>query len=191
MRYPSAENYAGWGSRAILAPAQKIGPWSRRFAQKHGFLMRAIGASAVAGVAVFFGAQSLFPVQIRYERAAAATIGDSVPVQGINIANTGLTYVQGARVTSVSGSRITAVSEWKANTFRWTVMLSSDTRVVLPGGEQGTLADIQKGDFVSITGNLAADATDMRINADVIRLVTTKTQEDAVVHLQEMEGGQQ
>ena len=164
----------------------------RRFGEEHRFLVSAAAASLFAGVVVASGMSSTlssFGSSADFRRGSAATgiVTQDMPIQGLNIAGNGLTYIQGARVARASNSYLEVVSEWNAGVFRWRVEIRPETRFVLSSGEAGALSDISVGDFVAITGTLSGNASSVLIEGDIVRLVSSQTGDAPVVYLQEVQ----
>lgn len=164
----------------------------RSFAGTHRLLLRAVAATACAGVLVFANVDSRYLEIFRsgVPRSSPTTVameGVTTPLQGLTIANNGLVYLQGARIVGISESAITVVSEWNGSTFRWITHINSGTRFVRTDGERGTLADIEVGGFVAVTGHLAGGSSSPLIEASVIRMLLPQAFGPQAVHLQEME----
>ena len=187
IQYPGAQVHGGLREWPRVRLQQL-----RRFREEHRFLVSSVAASLFAGIVVASGMSSTFSgfgasPDFRRESAAAGVVKQDMPIQGLNIAGNGLTYIQGARVARVSNSYLEVVSEWNAGMFRWTINLHAETRFVLPNGEAGTLSDINVGDFVAITGTLSGNSPGVLIEGDVVRLVSSQTSDAPVVYLQEVQ----
>ncbi len=98
---------------------------------------------------------------------AAETI--EAPAVEIHIANNGLVLLRGARVTSVSGNTIYVATKSGSVDFVWIVQTGSATKLLTSKGEKQTLADIQPGDYVKVTGTLLESGARSRIDADFVR----------------------
>jgi hypothetical protein len=166
--------------------------WGKQFTERHGFFVRAAGAAAFATIAVYMAGGSIYLDAIRSagaSNAPSAAFSSETPVQGLTIANNGLAYIKGARVSSISDSRIVAISEWNGSTLRWTVRVGADTKIVLPNGEQGTLNDLDRGSYIAISGDLAGGSSNLAIEAQTVRLVSGDGgKNDASVRLEDLEG---
>ena len=99
--------------------------------------------------------------------AASATV--KAPVQEVHIANSGFTLVRGARVVAVEGTQIRVQVAWSATAFTWEVATDIGTKFYASSGEKETLAGIQVGDIVTVSGHLAQQSGEPVINADFVR----------------------
>lgn len=144
-------------------------------------ILAAVSIAAVLTVGV--AALSLTPgPTASFERVATARSAQ----QSLNIANNGLTHIQGAQVLSISSGTLVALSAWDSGVFRWSVVLSGDTRVVLPGGEEASLSAIAPGDFITISGHLAGQSDTVQIQAESIRLIASKSESAPIVQLKNL-----
>lgn len=95
----------------------------------------------------------------------------------MHIANNGLTLLRSARVVAVDGTTITAHTTWGSVAFVWTVRTNATqyetrewgTRFLTVDGNKNSLANIQPGDLVTITGTLDSTADVPTIDADSVR----------------------
>ena len=109
--------------------------------------------------------------------AAAAATGSSLWPLEIHIANNGLILLRSARVVSISGSTLTVSTAWGSSDFTWTVQTNATrfetrdfgTRFLNRDGKKSSLANIQEGDLVTITGALDPAAQEPVIKADSVR----------------------
>ena len=109
--------------------------------------------------------------------AAAAAAGSSLWPLEIHIANNGLILLRSARVVSISGSTLTVSTAWGSSDFTWTVQTNATrfetrdfgTRFLNRDGKKSSLANIQEGDKVTITGALDPAAQEPVIKADSVR----------------------
>ena len=109
--------------------------------------------------------------------AAAAAAGSSLWPLEIHIANNGLILLRSARVVSISGSTLTVSTAWGSSDFIWTVQTNATrfetrdfgTRFLNRDGKKSSLANIQEGDKVTITGALDPAAQEPVIKADSVR----------------------
>jgi len=80
-------------------------------------------------------------------------------------------------VVSVSGSTITVSTAWGSSNFTWRVLTNATrfetrdfgTRFLNRDGKKSSLANIQEGDKVTITGALDPAAQEPVIKADSVR----------------------
>jgi hypothetical protein len=105
------------------------------------------------------------PSNVAFASAAAA----NAPLE-MHIANNGLVYLKSAVVKSISGSTLTVGIAWGSADFVWTVHSSYMTKLWDKDGQKITLADVQVGDQVRITGALDRNAAEPTVQAQIIRL---------------------
>jgi hypothetical protein len=107
--------------------------------------------------------------------ATAASIAASTSAAAmheVNIANNGLVYLENVRVDSTSDSLITVGISWGRTTFPWVIDTTSGkggTKFIQSNGDVGSIADVQAGDIVSITGMLDTTMMQPTINAQYVR----------------------
>ncbi len=101
--------------------------------------------------------------------AAAASASTAPAMLEAHIANNGLVLLRGARVVSISGTVINVEMAWGPAQFAWTVQTTSNTKFFAPTGEKETLADIQPGTVVTVTGMLAGSRGEPTISAQFVR----------------------
>lgn len=99
----------------------------------------------------------------------ASPSATEAPMLEVHIANNGLVLLRGARVISISGETIRVGMTWGLADFTWAVKTNSGTKFVTSKGEKETLADIQTGTFVTVTGMLTGSATEPTIDGEVVR----------------------
>lgn len=101
---------------------------------------------------------------------AASDSSSSTPtILGINIANNGLVFVRGARVTSITDDKIQASMSWGYTDFAWTIETSGLTKFLNNKGQKQTVFDIKVGDIIVVTGKLVGDNNQLTINAEFVR----------------------
>jgi hypothetical protein len=100
--------------------------------------------------------------------AVAATSTQSIPTHEMNIANNGLVLLRGAHVDSISGSELHVSMSWGGSNFSWKIETNANTKFLTSIGQNATLADIQDGDFLTITGKLAGSGSDPTIQAEFV-----------------------
>jgi len=170
----------------------KGGEVSRRWFKTMEGVARADRAASLLFVssAFFAFALSAFFLSLPAQRAAAG--GTSVPAAAsapaaatgsslwpleIHISNNGLILLRSARVVSISGSTLTVSTAWGSSDFIWTVQTNATrfetrdfgTRFLSRDGKKSSLANIQEGDKVTITGALDPAAQEPVIKADSVR----------------------
>ena len=109
----------------------------------------------------------------QHDRANAGIKSD-LPVSAgtlleMHIANDGLVFMRGARVTSVSGKSIVVAIAWGSMGTSWTVHTNDATYFATRGGEKITLSKINVGDSITITGKLNQGASQPTIEAVAVR----------------------
>lgn len=154
----------------------KSGLWGSVFRPNGGVIalsILALAASAAYQVNAFArsrgvtsgeasgGVNLASPVSVVEERA--------VPVLELHIANTGFTLLKNARVEMIGRGVMMAEMRWGAQSLRWVVYVPYNTKFIRESGEAGALADIREGDYVTITGELDAAASEPAIEALYIR----------------------
>lgn len=160
-----------------------------RFPKKYAILSLVLSIIALGGAITFSmlprtGASSA-PVAV--PGGEVASVQKDAPMLELHIANNGLVYLEGARINSVSRSIVVVSSDWDAAGLRWIIRTSDTTRFILPNGEFGTFTDIEKGDFINISGYLTASSPELSIEAETIRNTTKR--EAPVVHLEKIGEG--
>lgn len=102
---------------------------------------------------------------------ASANISSStIPlILGINIANNGLVFVRGARITAISGDAITTSMSWGSASFSWVIKTSGSTKFINQQGQKQTISNLKVGDAVTVTGKLVGDSGQFTINAEFVR----------------------
>lgn len=102
-------------------------------------------------------------------RAAAGVAEVREPVHEVNIANTGLIVLRGARVLSISGTAIRVGMTWGSAELSWAVRTERSTRFFDSEGEQEALDDVQIGDIIMVTGTLDTGGAEPSIRADFVK----------------------
>lgn len=129
---------------------------------------------------IFFYGASAQTVPLQYvahgggasAAGSALSVGSSttvIPMHAVHIANDGLTYVQGATVTSIGNSTISIAIVWGGASFNWTAVTNSNTKFITASGEKGTFIGIQVGDYIDVTGLLTQGGNTPIIAAQFIR----------------------
>ncbi len=98
-------------------------------------------------------------------------------IQGVNIANSGMIYIQGAKVLSVSGNQIVVSVSWNVVKMQWTVNTNESyynkrhfgTGFLDSKGNRVFITDIHAGDIISVSGVLDTNFADPTIKADFVR----------------------
>lgn len=139
------------------------------------FRISAISAAVIflAGV-IMFNLQNPVILNASASSAPIAVTSDSSrsvvsSMSGINIANNGSIFVQGAKVTGISGNSIKINTSWGSTNFAWVVQISGTTKFLNHQGEKQTISDIKVGDIVMVTGKLMGDSNQFAINAEFVR----------------------
>lgn len=141
-----------------------------------------IATAILASALVSGGVIAWLLSSIAYERAPVA-VGQDAPASAVSqiiaeperaltIANSGLVYASGLKVTAIGGGTITSTIAWASGSFPWTVTADFGTHFVRPGGSVGKLTDIKVGDFLTVSGTLMPVAGQNAINATTIRDVS-------------------
>lgn len=97
----------------------------------------------------------------------------------MHIANNGLVLLRSARVVSVDGTTIVVSTAWGSADFAWTVHTNASsygthdfgTRFLTYDGKKSSLADMQIGNLVTITGTLDTKAVEPTLDADTVRIL--------------------
>ena len=126
-------------------------------------------AIALSAMAMYAYEQSPLIPYVRAQTAYVETIPKLPQVLGITIANTGLVYVRGARVTSLAYGQFSVSLEWGNMHFEWVVSTPSATRFVTSSGKKMSQAELYIGDSVAITGLLDTTARTPTILAQFVR----------------------
>jgi hypothetical protein len=100
---------------------------------------------------------------------SSGSVTTTVPMHEVHIANDGLMLVRGAMVTSITNGTITVSIAWGGASFNWTVTTNSNTKFIMASGEKGTIADIQVGNYIDVTGPLTQGGATPIIAAQFIR----------------------
>lgn len=133
-------------------------------------------------MAVFFSILA-FPSRTQVAEASAlkeqhdranAGIQSDLPVSAgtlleMHIANDGLVFMRGARVTSVSGKSIVVAIAWGSMGTSWVVHTNDATHFATRGGDKIALSKINIGDSLTVTGNLNQGASQPTIEASAVR----------------------
>ena len=101
--------------------------------------------------------------------ASAVAEAKSSPILEMHIANNGLVLLEGARVLSLSGGRIRVEMAWGAASFTWVTNTNSNTKYFSSNGEKTTLASVEVGDTLAITGMLTRGGAEPTIAATFVR----------------------
>jgi hypothetical protein len=98
-------------------------------------------------------------------QGAAAT----TPSSEVHIANNGLVLLRGAQVRSIIGNVMRVELVWQSGSIAWTVSTAYSTQFYSATGEKQTLADIQVGDVISVTGALSGSGGLNAVAATYVR----------------------
>ena len=103
--------------------------------------------------------------------ALADTNGTSTAplVLGVNIANNGLAYIRGAKVTRVEGNVIETEISWGSAQFVWKVQTTATTKFFGLNGQKQTILDIKNGDILDVTGAISSVDGKLVIAAEYVR----------------------
>lgn len=101
--------------------------------------------------------------------AVASTTPQKAPMLEVHIANNGLVLLRGAHVLSISGSTIHVGMAWDSSSFTWQVETNYNTKILNSKGEKQTLADIESGDTVTVTGMLVGGGGEPTVDATFVR----------------------
>ncbi len=101
--------------------------------------------------------------------AALASTTKSAPVLEIHIANNGIILLRGARIVSITGGALQVDMAWGAADFTWLLNTNTNTKFIASNGEKETLADLQTGSTVTVTGQLVGSGGEPTIDAEFVR----------------------
>lgn len=87
----------------------------------------------------------------------------------VHINDNGSVLVRGAKVTAISGSIISASTTFGTSTIAWTIDASSISKVIRRYGGNGTIADVQIGDYISFNGALTTTASGFSVKATSLK----------------------
>lgn len=87
----------------------------------------------------------------------------------VHINDNGSVLVRGAKVTAISGSIISASTTFGTSTIAWTIDASSISKVIRRYGGNGTIADVQIGDYISFNGALTTTASGFNVKATSLK----------------------
>lgn len=95
---------------------------------------------------------------------------------GLNIANSGLVFLNSAKVISISGDKkIHAVISWGKTSFAWTIETDDSTKFFDAKGRRILSTNVRPGDMVMVTGGLSGDEAEPLIKAEFIRILFPKS----------------
>ena len=108
---------------------------------------------------------------------APATVSTNKPILEMHVANSGLVFLQGAKILSIDGTTLTLSIEWNKMNFLWKVNTNGTkygkryfgTQFIDTKGEHIMIEDLKVGDIVTVSGTLDPNASAMTVNAEVIR----------------------
>ena len=101
--------------------------------------------------------------------AAVSSSVEKAQMREVHIANNGLVLLRGATVLSNSRGVIRVAMGWDSASFTWRVETDYDTKFYNSAGEQETPGEIEEGDVVTVTGQLAESGTEPIITASFVR----------------------
>ncbi len=87
----------------------------------------------------------------------------------VHINDNGSVLVRGAKVTAISGSIISASTTFGTSSIAWTIDGSGVSKVTRRYGGNGTVADIQIGDYISFNGSLTSTGTGFAVKATSLK----------------------
>ena len=87
----------------------------------------------------------------------------------VHINDNGSVLVRGAKVTAISGSIISASTTFGTSSIAWTIDGSGISKVTRRYGGNGTMADIQVGDYLSFNGALTTTASGFSVKATSLK----------------------
>jgi len=107
------------------------------------------------------------------------SIEATAPMSELSIANSGFIHIEGARIVSISVPRIVVKSTWESTEFTWFVVTNDQTRYIRSDGEASTISELAAGNYIEISGKLAAGSTGLIIDASFVRnMFDTSEQEN-------------
>ena len=123
-------------------------------------------------LAVNYGIPAAHSEHAALSASATSSVFAQAQLREINIANDGLVYIKSTTIESVSAGIIVADVSWGTMTLEWNVNINTGkggTNFIQPDGNPGSLADIQPGEVVTISGMLDTTAPEPTINAQYVR----------------------
>lgn len=87
----------------------------------------------------------------------------------VHINDNGSVLVRGAKVTAISGSLISASTTFGTSSIAWTIDGSAVSKVTRRYGGNGTVADIQVGDYLGFNGSLTSTTTGFAVKATSLK----------------------
>ena len=99
---------------------------------------------------------------------AAAPVSQKAVTQEMHIANNGLILLRGANVESNENGVLRISMSWGNADFTWSIDTDGKTEYYRSNGEPGTLADIQPGDTITVTGMLTKGGAFSTVAAEYI-----------------------
>ena len=108
------------------------------------------------------------PLTAKANAAVSPGTGTS-PMLEVHIANNGLVLLRGARVVSIQGGTIVVDTDFGGGNFVWTIQTNTNTEFPTASSTNATIADIEVGEFVEVTGLLAQGGTQPTIQAQFVR----------------------
>jgi hypothetical protein len=99
---------------------------------------------------------------------AAVPVGVKPQTQEMHIANNGLVLLRGATVESNENGVLRITMSWGGADFTWSLDTDAKTEYYRSNGELGTLADIQPGQVVTVTGMLTKGGALSTVQAEYI-----------------------
>lgn len=91
------------------------------------------------------------------------------PMLEIHIANNGLTLLRGAKVVSLSSDTLSVITAWDSANFTWEIRTDYFTKIFTSKGAKETLADVQVGDIITVSGQLIKGGAEPIIDAQFVR----------------------
>jgi hypothetical protein len=139
------------------------------------FVVLAVSAGVVLllGMAMFFvrglGASKFSNNSTPVALAVAPSSSTAPAMLEVHIANNGMIFVHGAKVTAISGDTIQTTMSWNSTNFNWVVQTTGMTKFFNRLGQKQYISDIKEGDVITVTGKLASQVNQFTINADFVR----------------------
>ncbi len=121
----------------------------------------------------------LFPdTKIVKAEVIRPTVSSRKSILEVHIANNGMIFLQGARVLSISGTTIVVSTAWNHTDMKWTIQTNASdygprhfgTSFLDSKGKSVNMDSIRVGDFITITGTLDMNSSEVVVKADVVRI---------------------
>ena len=128
------------------------------------------------GLVLFAGTMQAPVAKHDPDKSANAAVTASSTIKSVmselNIANSGLILLRGARVTEISADKSIGVEMTLGGVgFSWILKTNNLTKFFANGGKKTTFSSLRVGDTITVTGHLAGDEAKPEIEAEFIRVL--------------------